>query len=940
VNLAPFLRHALAIALLAGSVLGASAQGTQPAGAQQKAAKLYEDALQRYERKEFAAAAVQLKNVLQLDKKNLSAHLLLGKTLLAAGELKAAEAALEEALKQGVSKAEVGPPLGQVYLLVGEPKKLLETVTTAGIPESLQGEILTLRGSALAMTGNLGAASATLAEARKLNPTSAEPLIAEAPILVRFGEVEKARAVAVKATELAPSNALAWYQLGNIQHTAGDRQGALASLDKALAINPKLVDAQVSRASVLIGLNRAPEAASVLADLKTAKVIEPRASFLRAVLASSAGDEKAAVAEYTEAANRIDAMAPAVRSGSEPLLLAGALSHRALNHRERARDYVDTILTRNAKHFAASVLLASIYLEMGELGRAVPLLENLARAAPNEPQVLSMLGSAYMLKRQYPQAAEMFERASGKNGNNSALRELAFAQFGSGQDKVALANLEKVYAKNPKDLRAGVELAIYHARHGNAERAVAIAEAIVKQDPANTPMLVMLANVKGRLNDKKGMREALDQALLKDPKFKPSVMNLSWLDMEEGRLDDARKRLTTFLKDKPNDVDVLLQLGMLEQQAGRQATALTLWNKADGLRTKDPRPALASIDLLLSQGKADVALPAAKTLFGRFPDLVPVHQALGRTYLAMGDLAMARSAFQDAVKYSQGDPNFLISSARLQLAANQPDAATYTAGKALQAQPDNLGALILIVEAAARKGDAAGVDAAMRALNAKHAGKAPVLVTAGHVAFSRRQLPQAIELYKKAYALEPVGTTAAVLAQAYMANKEPEKALAALETWTAKNPRDFTALRGQAEIQALLGKSDAARASYNQVLAATPEDPDVLSGYSMMLFRMNDPGALVAAEKATKLAPQNAGFASRYGWMLVQKGDVDNGVRVLRDAKLRDPSSGVLRWQLANALSKAGKKAEAKDELRAALASSTPPPPGPELTQLKTELGL
>ena len=453
-------------------------------------------------------------------------------------------------------------------------------------------------------------------------------------------------------------------------------------------------------------------------------------------------------------------------------------------------------------------------------------------------------------------------------------------------------------------------------------------------------MLNFLGNIKGRLNDKKGMRASFQLALDKDPKFRPTVMNMSWLDMEEGRLDDARKRLTAHLKDRPDDPDVLFQLGMLEQQAKRPAAALALWAKADGVQNMDPRPGLAKVDLLLANNQADQAVMAAKGLAGKYPESVPVFHALARVGMAVGDGTMARQALQDASRFARNDIGALLHTGRLQLAVNQPDAATYTANKVLQLQADELGALTLLVEAAGRRGDAAGVDAAMKTLTAKHAGKPGVLVTAGHIALSRRQYAQAIASYQVAYQQEPSGPLAMALAQAHLGQKEFEQALEVLQGWGRKNPADLTALRAQAEIQALAGKGEAARASYNAVLAANPDDPGVLSSFALMLQRMNDPDALAMAERAMKLAPQNAALAASYGSMLVNKGDLENGVRVLREARLRDPGNGSVRWLLASALTKTGKKAEAKDELRAALASSTPPSPGPELNKLKIELSL
>ena len=67
-----------------------------------KAARFYEEALTRYEKKDMAGAIIQLKNALSIDKAMLPVHVLLGKALLAKGEVIAAEVAFDEALRLGV----------------------------------------------------------------------------------------------------------------------------------------------------------------------------------------------------------------------------------------------------------------------------------------------------------------------------------------------------------------------------------------------------------------------------------------------------------------------------------------------------------------------------------------------------------------------------------------------------------------------------------------------------------------------------------------------------------------------------------------------------------------------------------------------------------------------------------------------------------------------
>jgi predicted Zn-dependent protease len=228
----------------------------------------------------------------------------------------------------------------------------------------------------------------------------------------------------------------------------------------------------------------------------------------------------------------------------------------------------------------------------------------------------------------------------------------------------------------------------------------------------------------------------------------------------------------------------------------------------------------------------------------------------------------------------------------------------------------------------------------MKALNAKHANKVATLLTAGHVALSRRQYPQAIVHYTAAHQREPGTPTALMLTQAYLANNQPDKALALMEVTADKSPNDLVARRAVAELQSLQGNAEAAKKSFAQLVAAQPNDPELLMSYAQLLQATNDPAALTTADKAVKLDPANPALAANYGVMLGKAGQTDNAVRVLRDARLRVPGNGAIRWELATVLAQAGRKAEARDELQAALVSGNPPPAGPVLDKLKRDVGL
>lgn len=933
----PLLRQARLRVWLAGLAMLAVAQSA--AAVSEKSSKFYEDAIKRAQANDIAGATVQLKNAIKLDRTNLGAHLMLGRILFEAGELKAAEAALEEAMRQGVGKAEVAPLLGQVYLKLGNTRALLDSITPSGLPPAIQAEVLTLRGAATAMTGNLAQAGKLFADARTLDPRSPLPDIAESSLLLRNGGGDNAVAMARRATELAPNHAGAWHQYGSVLYNVNKPAEALPAFDKALALNAKHVDARVSRASILYGQRKVAEASAELKILKDGKAIEPRASFLRAVIAEEAGQLALARAEYTDAANLIDAMTPAIRNANEPLLMAGALSHRALGNREKVREYLDNLLARNPRHAAGTMMLAETLLQSNELTRAGPMIEGLLRANPEDPQTLYMMGSLMLARKQYAQAAEFLDKAARK-GAAPALRDLSFSQFGQGQDKLALANLEKAFTGPNRDVRAGMELAVFHARQGDPKRAVKIAEELVARDPENLALINFMGNVKGRLRDMKGLKEAYERVLAKDPKFKPVVMNMSWFDMEEGRLDVARNRLRGYLKDQQRDADVIYQLGVLESMASRRAEAASLWSQGDAIQPKDPRFQLALMEMALQDQQPDKAVAAARTLQARHPESAQALMAASRAYLANGDVALARQTLQESVRKSGFDAEPLLAAARMLGQTGALDEAGHAVAKALQAVPDDPAALALRVELAARGGQPAEVDKALAALRAKHPNLHITLVTAGHVAYSRGQAAQAAALYRQVFDREPTTQLAMNLAQAHATAREPDKGVAVLEAWVKRMPRDLVAMRALADMQIFAGKTDAARQTYATLVQAQPNDAGVLAAQARLLARLNDPAALAAAERAFKLAPAQGAIADTYGWLLLRSGNTEGAVRVLREARLRDPSNAVLRWHLAAALNKAGKRGEATEELKAALASTPPPPADPELDRLRKELAL
>ncbi|MGZ5259161.1 MAG: tetratricopeptide repeat protein, partial [Burkholderiales bacterium] len=143
-----------------------------------------------------------------------------------------------------------------------------------------------------------------------------------------------------------------------------------------------------------------------------------------------------------------------------------------------------------------------------------------------------------------------------------------------------------------------------------------------------------------------------------------------------------------------------------------------------------------------------------------------------------------------------------------------------------------------------------------------------------------------------------------------------------------------------AEAQFRAGQLPLARETYQRALAADPDDALMLNNYANLLQKLNDPSAQVHAEKALKLAPHNSALFDTLGWILVQQGQIEPGLRYLREARVRSPENGEIRFHLAFALAKTSREEEARDEFRAAVSGPARVENSEAVIRLKRELGL
>ena len=102
---------------------------------------------------------------------------------------------------------------------------------------------------------------------------------------------------------------------------------------------------------------------------------------------------------------------------------------------------------------------------------------------------------------------------------------------------------------------------------------------------------------------------------------------------------------------------------------------------------------------------------------------------------------------------------------------------------------------------------------------------------------------------------------------------------------------------------------------YRALLDNQPDNPALLNNLAWVLGQNKDPKAIDLAEKAYKLAPDQASIVDTLGSLLVAKGDFDRGVELMKKAHSLAPNNPMIKLNLARALVKAGKNSDAKPML-------------------------
>jgi predicted Zn-dependent protease len=265
-----------------------------------------------------------------------------------------------------------------------------------------------------------------------------------------------------------------------------------------------------------------------------------------------------------------------------------------------------------------------------------------------------------------------------------------------------------------------------------------------------------------------------------------------------------------------------------------------------------------------AQNRLDDAAALYQRAVAADPQSFEAHVELGLLLARQGKPTEARPELAAATKL---DPGAIGPGAKAQAwralaeidRAGDPSAASDDLLEALKLSPETPADTLLAASLAEQAGQLDAAEAAYRRVLAADPHSEPAIAGLAHVLIARKQYSEAEPLLRTALAQFPGDPALTAELATVLADQNNAEALPLLQKLHQAHPGDAAITRMLADLMATAG--DAAGSDHLDVtlLAASPEDADLLVAHGQNLISLGNYAAAFAAfDKATQLDPVNA----------------------------------------------------------------------------------
>ncbi len=869
------------------------------------------------------AAIIDAKEVLRDEPTNARGRVLLGRASAASGDGASAEKELRRAIELGVPINSVVTALARGLLQQRKFQVIVDELQpTDELNQEDRLQLKLIRGDAYMGLGQTAAARALFEEVLTADPKNFGAHLGAAASHRAEGNFAEAVRILNRLTREFPAEVRGWLAAGELAMQQRDHSAAIKNYEKAVVV--------------------------AAADNILAAEVQALSGMTEALFASGRTDEaRISIARMVE-------LAP----NSQPALYQSAQAAFLDEDWSAAQSNLQRILQQSPDDRPAQTLLGAVYLKAGNLSQAEMYLSAVVAATPENRQARQLLAEAQLRQKEARQAQETLAPLVALGNTDSvALTMAARASVGQGDSDAAIDFLRRGVENEPDniDLKFRLAVALMNAGRGDEFEAVlrsidvgdsrtdefrrdflnalatsrtaglqqglAAASKLADDWPKNPNAHTLLGSVQFALEDLAAARSSFNAAVALQPGDLTAIRNLALLDEREGDVAAARKRFELILEAQPNATWAMFGVARLAAQGGDVAASRKWLQRIRSLDPMAIQPRKSLAVLLMADGDFVEAEKVIEEALNHANESADLHDLLGQARAAQGDHAGATIAYRRALDIEPDNDRLRLSLAQAQREVGNEALAQQTLSQSGNVSIDHIPSAVTAASLRVESGDLGGAMEIAKALQEHHPASPVPLALEAEIHVRSDRLQHAVEAYDRAMAIDVMRSHALRAHRIKTELGHPDRSRP-LQAWLAKRPDDSDArliLAGSLQAD---GRLDEAIGEYLLVLKSDPTNGAALNNLAWTYYLAGDGRAVETARKAFALLPDSGSVADTLGWILVESGDIDEGVEVLRKAVDLSNNRAEVQYHYAASLARTGKLDDARRILQSILNSN------------------
>lgn len=827
---------------------------------------------------QLRAAVLEAQNIVRLQPQDARGFVVLGKIYNQIGAYNTSQ----QVLGKVVSKLPaVSTELAESNLQLKKYRTaldLLGTYPASADDKSAQQQQEKIRALANIYLGDKNGYEKALAQFVSLGGDKAEQAYIEATYAIAQGKAEDAQVLLEAALVNAPEDTQTLRLLGGISIYTGQLEKAEGYLTKALGLLPKTDVLSVDRSQTL----------SQLIEVLIQQGRTSEAYTYQKVLAEANPESNAAQQRFNEALEyyqqgKFD-MAEAILNelreqfpnDKNTATLLGMIEFQQ-GANDKAADLFDEFIDPETATSSVIQAAALVKYRNNKMDEAVALLKKATESQPNDASILATYGLAVLeLDNKSAEGAKALEKSLALNPKQQRIRiALAKRYMALDQPEQAIGQLQKAYQEQPLDLviQQAYLKALFDQKQ--LDRVKDEVAEFKKNHPDNSRGPFIEGWLLMEQKDYSGAEKAFERALAM-PKNNEKQLAWSGLARIYELQNNPQKAVAAWQHTIENSPTISTPYGQWLRHMktlNRLDDAETFLKKLESSTTAW-QPSLVLAELTVAQGRFDDAIVHIEKAMAASQEAQLVKQKAAGLYQVKGidlrnkkQLPEARTYFLKSIKLFPESSGFLANLIDTEIAAGNIPEAQKVLDQFVKTD-DNLAARYYLQ---------------------------------GVIRFAEKNPEEGLKQYRLSWGSKPTDKVAEAIYGYYLQNKQKPEADRFVDEWVEKLPgSNRVALIKAMTAQSKNDKADAIK-WYEKSLETAPNMPVALNNLAWLYYEAKDDRALATAQKAAQFAPNSASVQDTYGWILVEKGDVQQGIDVLQKASSLEPDNGEIKAHLEQA---------------------------------------